>query len=56
MIDDVKADLEGLLERIDAALSTAPVKCDARELDRLLRWRREILLRLADDRRAQWGD
>jgi len=51
MIQDVRVDLQQLLQRIDDALGTAPVQSDERERDRLMRWRREILLRLADDRR-----
>ena len=49
-------EVEGLLQRIDAALATAPVKADQREQERLQRWRRELLLSLADSRRAEWGD
>jgi len=51
LIQDVRVDLQQLLQRIDDALDTAPVQSDERERDRLMRWRREILLRLADDRR-----
>ena len=51
LIQDVRVDLQQLLQRIDDALGTAPVQSDERERDRLMRWRREILLRLADDRR-----
>ena len=56
MTDDTTLEVTGLIERIDAALATAPVKADPRERDRLERWRRELLLTLADNRRAEWGD
>ena len=56
MTDDTRLESEGLLQRIDAALATAPVKADQREQERLQRWRRELLLSLADSRRAEWGD
>ena len=56
MTDDTTLEVTGLIERIDAALATAPVKADPREKDRLERWRRELLLTLADNRRAEWGD
>ena len=56
MTDDTRSEVEGLLQRIDAALASAPVKADQREQERLQRWRRELLLTLADDRRAIWGD
>ena len=52
MTDDTTIEITGLIERIDAALATAPVKADPRERDRLERWRRELLLTLADNRRA----
>ena len=48
MTDDTNLEITGLIERIDAALATAPVKADPRERDRLERWRRELLLSLAE--------
>lgn len=56
MTDDTQLEVEGLLKRIDAALRTDPVKADEREQERLQRWRRELLLAIADSRRAEWGD
>ena len=56
MTDDTRQEVEGLLQRIDDALRTDPVKADTRETERLQRWRRELLLSLADSRRAEWGD
>ena len=47
--------LQELLQRIDEAL-TARVELEPSERERLLRWRREIQLSIADARRAQWGD
>ena len=56
MNDDTQLEVEGLLQRIDDALRTDPVKADQREQERLRRWRRELLLTLADNKRAIWGD
>ena len=56
MTEDTRADINGLIDRIADALATDPVKADPREQERLLRWRRELLLSLGDIRRAEWGD
>ena len=56
MTDDTTLEVTGLIQRIDAALATAPVKADLSEKDRLERWRRELLLTLADNRRAECSD
>ena len=56
MSKDKWSELEGLLQRIDDALKSDPVKANTREAERLQRWRRELLLAMADDRRATWGD
>ena len=48
-----------LLERIDVAIADHQRQSrdpDPRETERLQRWRRELLLQLADSRRATWGD
>lgn len=58
-MDDTAREVEILLARIDTAieqhqkLSRDP---DPRELERLKRWRRELQLQLADNRRSTWGD
>jgi len=52
-------DVDILLARIDVAIDELERRTrdpDPRELDRLRRWRRELLLTLADERRANWGD
>lgn len=56
MIDDTRQEIEGLLQRIDQALTAKAVKSNPQELERLQRWRRELLLTLADNKRALWGD
>ena len=56
MTDDTRQEIKGLLQRIDAALATKAVRSNPQELERLQRWRRELLLTLADNKRALWGD
>nr|BDD44864.1 hypothetical protein 4 [bacterium] len=56
MTEDTRQEIEGLLQRIDQALATKVVRSNPQELERLQRWRRELLLSLADERRAVWGD
>ena len=55
---DTARDLEILIARVESAIdqhlqSRDP---DARETERLQRWRRELLLQFADGRSKRWGD
>ena len=56
---DPTRDVLLLLERIDVAIADHQRQTrdpDPREVERLQRWRRELLLQMADNRRATWGD
>lgn len=56
---DTARDIEILLARIDTAIDHHQKQSrdpDPREMERLQRWRRELLLQLADSRRSSWGD
>lgn len=56
---DPTTDVLLLLERIDVAIADHQRQSrdpDPREVERLQRWRRELLLQLADSRRSVWGD
>ena len=57
-MDDTARDLEILIARVDSAINQHKQfrDPDPREMERLQRWRRELLLQLADDRRKCWGD
>lgn len=52
-------EVETLLARIESAIKEHQRRSrdpDPQELERLQRWRRELLLSLADSRRTTWGD
>lgn len=56
---DTARDFEILLARIESAIDQHQKQSrnpDPREVERLQRWRRELLLQMADSRRSEWGD
>ena len=55
-MDDTARSVEILLARIDNAIDQHLNNPDPEERKRLQRYRREILLQMADERRALWGD
>ena len=58
-MDDTAREVELLLARVEAAIDQHQKQSrdpDPREVERLQRWRRELLLRMADSRRSEWGD
>ena len=54
MADHTYGELHGLITRVEQRLADPAI--DDRERERLQRWRREMLLQVADNRRAAWGD
>ena len=58
-MDDTTRQVEVLLARIETAIEQHLKQSrdpDPGEMERLQRWRRELLLQMADSRRSTWGD
>lgn len=56
---DTTRDVEILLARVESAIDQHMKQSrdpDPREVERLQRWRRELLLQLSDSGRSSWGD
>ena len=54
MADHTRGELQGLITLVEQRLADPAI--EGQERERLQRWRREMLLQVADNRRAAWGD